>query len=331
MTTPSSHRVSPTRWVYLAGCVAYAASVSTGWAATSLLSTYDVIVRNNFSTSTDVRGLVVAANYTGTAGGPFAQDLASTTPGTDTAFIQNSIAASSSGLTMQYGSLAFGGASIPGRTISFNQGGNTVHYNSSFNFASVFNGISTESASNAALSANSTSLLSGNLLTFTVGATLPASGGTAVFSIDTATLGNGGIAQYDLNLNGKSPAAIIINVTGSAGYTFNRPGGANFVGNLSSVTWYGKTLWNFNGASAVNYGAGWKGSILAPDATVTSTGDLDGSLAAYNATLSGEVHLPMWSGASSVPEPSTWAAAGSVALLVGITLLRRRQASSSAS
>jgi hypothetical protein len=306
--------------------VAFVASASVGWAATSLLSTYDVIVRNNFSTSTDVRGIVVAANYTGTAGGPFAQDLSTTAPGTDTTFIQNSIAASGTGLTMQYGSLAFGGASIPGRTIGFNQGGNTVHYNSSFNFTSVFNGISSESSANAALSANSTSLLSGNLLTFTVGATLPASGGTAVFSIDTATLGNSGIAQYDLNLNGKSPSAIIINVTGSAGYTFNRPGGANFVGNLTSVTWYGRTLWNFAGAGAVNYGAGWKGSILAPDATVTSTGDLDGSLAAYNATLSGEVHLPMWSGASSVPETSTWAAAGSVALLAGMTVLRRRQA-----
>ena len=301
---------------------------TTELAANSLLSTYDVIVRNNFSTTTDVRGLVVAANYTGTAGGPFAQDLSSTTPGADTTFIQSSIAASGSGLTIQYGSLAFGGASIPGRTINFNQGGNSVHYTSAFNFNSVFNGISSESTANAALTANGSSLLSGSLLTFTVGASLPSVGGTAVFSISAASLSNGSISQYDLSLNGKSPDAIVINVTGTSGYSFTRPGGANFVGNFTSSSWYGKTLWNFAGAGSVNYGAGWKGSILAPDASVTSTGDLDGSLAAFNATLSGEVHLPTWSGISSVPEPSTWAAVGSVLVVVGIAIVRRPRSTS---
>lgn len=313
----------------LPAALALGASFALPVSAQSLLSTYDVIVRNNLSTSTDIRGLVVAKNYTGTAGGPFAQDLSSTTPGTDTTWIQSSIASSGSALTMQYGSLAFGGSSISGRTINFNQGGNTVHYNTSFNFTSVFNGISTESTSYAALSANSTSLLSGNLLTFNVGATLPASGGTAVFSIPASTLANAGISQYDLNLNGKSPTAIIINVTGSAGYSFTRPGGANFVGNLSSQSWYQKTLWNFNGAGTVDYGAGWKGSILAPDATVTSSGDLDGSLAAFNASLLGEVHLPTWSGTGAVvPEPSTWAAVGALGGVIGWSFVRRNRRTS---
>ncbi len=306
--------------------LALGASFALPVSAQSLLSTYDVIVRNNLSTSTDIRGLVVAKNYTGTAGGPFAQDLSSTTPGTDTTWIQSSIASSGSALTMQYGSLAFGGSSISGRTINFNQAGNTVHYNTSFNFNSVFNGISTESTANAALSANGSSVLSGNLLTFNVGATLPASGGTAVFSIAASTLADSGIAQYDLNLNGKSPTAIIINVTGSAGYSFTRPGGANFVGNFTSQSWYQKTLWNFNGAGTVNYGAGWKGSILAPDATVTSTGDLDGSLAAFNASLTGEVHLPTWSGTGAVvPETSTWAAVGALTGVIGWSFVRRNR------
>ncbi len=294
--------------------------------ADSLLTTYDVIVKNNFSTTTDVRGMVVAGNYTGSAGGPFAQDLSSTTAGTDTTFIQTSISGGSA-LMMQYGSLAFGGSSAPSRTISFNQGGNSVHLNSSFNFNSVFNGISTESTTYAALTANSTTLLSGNLLTFNVGATLPTTGGTAVFSVDAGTLGNGGLSQYDLNLNGKSPASIIINVTGSGAYAFNRPGGANFVGNFTTLSWYQKTLWNFSGAGTVSYGAGWKGSILAPDATVSSTGDLDGSLAAFNASLQGEVHLPGWSGATSLPEPSTYAAGAAMAAMIlasGYRRMRRR-------
>ncbi len=313
--------MNPTR---LAAIAALGFASTLGAAAQSYLSQYDVIVSNNLSTSTDIRGLVVAKNYTGTAGGPMAQDLSATAPGTDTTFIQSSIASSGSALTLQYGSLAYGGASISGRTIQFNQGGNTVHFNSSFNFNAVFTGIATESTTYAAMTANSTAALAGNTLTFTLGNTLPASGGIAVFNVNASTLGNAGISQYDLALNGKAPSSIIVNIIGSS---FARPGGANFIGNFTTQSWFQKTLWNFSGATTVDYGAGWKGSILAPSASVTSTGDLDGSLAALNATLQGEVHLPMWTGTgTAVPEPSTYAAGAAMAMLVGATWLRSRRA-----
>jgi choice-of-anchor A domain-containing protein len=304
--------------------VALGLAGTLGVAAQSYLSIYDVVVRNDFSTSTDVRGSVVAKNFTATNGGPLAQDLSSATAGTDTVFIQNSIAASGSALTIQYGGLAFGGASVPGRTISYNQGGNATHFNTSFNFDAVFNGVVGESSAYAALTANSTASLGGNNLTFTVGVGLPAVGGTAVFNVDAATLGDGGISQYNLDLNGKSPSSIIVNIIGTEGYSFSRPGGANFTGNFTSSSWYQRILWNFTGAGAVSYGAGWKGSILAPNASVTSTGDLDGSLAAYNATLQGEVHLPNWTGAV-VPEPSTYAAGGVIAMLAGSAWLRAQK------
>ena len=56
----------------LAAIAALSFASTLGAAGQSYLSQYDLIVSNNLSTSTDIRGLVVAKNYTGTAGGPMA-------------------------------------------------------------------------------------------------------------------------------------------------------------------------------------------------------------------------------------------------------------------
>ena len=169
--------------------------------------------------------------------------------------------------------------------------------------------------------------ISGNNLNFKVGAISPVSG-IAVFNIDKTLLETGNLSQINLDLSGKNPKSIIINVTGASGYTLNTPGGANFVGIFADKTISTKVLWNFGSAAEVNFRQSWYGSILAPSATLKDSGGaLEGAVGVRNLDVSVEVHYPLWTGGGyttqpPIPEPSASAACFAIGLL-GFGVVRR--------
>ena len=124
-------------------------------------------------------------------------------------------------------------------------------------------------------------------------------GTPAVFSIDGNTLlQNNNVQTIDLNLNGKTPSAIIINLTGtSINYSWS---GEN-INMLRDTTWRPKILWHFPNATTVSLGKPLYGSILAPLATLTATGGAnEGSIMVkdYQGTIA--VKLPYWTGGASL-------------------------------
>jgi len=148
-----------------------------------------------------------------------------------------------------------------------------------------------------------------------------AQNGYAVFTMTEAAFEDQN-ANFDLLFNGMpSGMTTIINVLGT-----------NLVeqGNLNSKLLNQSVLWNFNQAESLSL-KGFHGSILAPNADVSNSSALEGSIVARNFTLNGEIHLGTYNGTSSfspppsgVPEPASWAM-----LLLGFgtlgAILRRRR------
>jgi choice-of-anchor A domain-containing protein len=145
--------------------------------------------------------------------------------------------------------------------------------------------------------------------------------GVAVFDIKGTQLAGGPSDNFNITFSNETSATtIVINVTGS----FTEGGGENFNGDTLLDE---HAVWNFEDATNVNVKQ-WHGAVLAEDATVTNTSDMEGFLYAENFTGRGELHDFPFMGAvpSAVPEPSSWAlmAAGFAGL--GFLGLRRRKA-----
>ena len=310
--------------------------------AQSVLSQYDVIVSGELRNVSEFEGPGVI--HTITSGNNF--NTATRVPSTvsqssDTVYVQSALNRS---ISIQRGSLYYAGSQtvhqnanqffVGGNIINiqgYNQGA-TIHQPGTFNFSSVFDGLTTESTTYGGYAANSTASISGNNLNFKVGAISPISK-IAVFNIDKTLLETGNLSQINLDLSGKNPKSIIINVSGASGYTLNTPGGANFVGIFADKTISTKVLWNFESAGAVNLQQSWYGSILAPSATLRDSGGaLEGSVGVKNLDVSVEVHYPLWTGTGyninpPIPEPSSYAACFAVGLLgFGVARRIRRQA-----
>lgn len=305
--------------------------------AQSLLSQYNVIVSGELRNISEFEGTAVISTITSGNNFNTAFKLDSSFPQTmDSVYVQTAINRS---ISIQQGSLYYAGSQtvtqnanqffVGGNIINiqgYNQGA-TIHKPGSFNFGAVFSGVTTESTTYDGLAANSSASLTGNNLAFTVGSSLPATGGTAVFSITKSLLETSGISQIQLDLAGKNPDSVIINVTGSDGYSLTTASSANFVGDFSNKAITTKVLWNFGSASSVNFNQSWFGAVLAPGATLKdNAGALEGPVAVENLDANVEVHLPLWTGPGSIPEPSAYAWIASIGLM-GFAAYRRNDAS----
>ena len=180
----------------------------------------------------------------------------------------------------------------------------------------------------SALAANSTSVATQNSLTFDV---TPNAADIAVFKITAAVLGGASSSNISFrNLSEADPnLTIIINVTG--GSSFAEGQGSNF--NPDPYT-DEHVIWNFGGFTSLNFKS-WGGAVLAGDATVTSSSQMDGFLYAANFDGDGELHnydpnittLGSESGSRAAPEPSTWAMIVTGFAALGYAGRRRRQPS----
>ena len=147
----------------------------------------------------------------------------------------------------------------------------------------------------AGLAANSTVTVSSNNITFNVAPV----NNMSVFDITASQLETPN-ASINFDFNGaQGPlTGIIINVTG--GTSFNELSSMNF----NPTTYEDEhVIWNFDGFTSLSFYQ-WGGAILAGDATVSNQNALNGFLYAENLTGNGELHdYPLL----GVPEPSTWA------------------------
>ncbi|MBW8743237.1 MAG: choice-of-anchor A family protein [Sphingomonas sp.] len=135
-----------------------------------------------------------------------------------------------------------------------------------------------------------------------------ATNGVAVFTM-TATAFQDSNANFDTLFTGMpSNVVTIINVLGT-----------NLIenGNLNTNAINQSVIWNFNQATTVSL-KGFHGSVLAPNAVVSNSSAIEGSIVAKLFQQNGEVHLgtfngitpfqvPTGGGTGSVPEPATWA------------------------
>jgi choice-of-anchor A domain-containing protein len=126
--------------------------------------------------------------------------------------------------------------------------------------------------------------------------------GIVVLDISGSTLASD-LVNHDISFTGgKGVTSYIINVIGN----FTDPSSTHF--NVDQED----ALFNFENATTVNLGQ-WGASILAPDAavTITSGGNIEGSLFASSFLGGGELHNNnLFDGAlpsAAAPEPSTWA------------------------
>lgn len=141
-----------------------------------------------------------------------------------------------------------------------------------------------------------------------MGSALSVTGDYGVFSMTKAQFQTSN-ENFDTLFNGiGSDKTIIINVLGTGAFTEDGGGNNNALGLAANI------IWNFADASSVSV-KNWAGSILAPNATVTNSSTITGSVVSRLFFQNGEVHLSTFAGTArylpapppaTVPEPASW-------------------------
>lgn len=294
----------------------------------SALQDYSVITKENFSTTSDVEGrTLVGGNLTARNSSNFAIKLNDQVSASDYTLQVEGSVSTGNPLQISAGSMELGG-SLNRRIINFNGGGKLVQ-NSEADYGELRDDLDKASDILAQVKSNSTTSAPGSqpaAFRFTSAAE---NNGIAVFSVNAKDLfNNTRVQQVELILNGAS--AVLINVAGSS---VDWKGG-NLVGEFTKNSVRPNIVWNFFEATTIKLNSkNMMGQILAPNAAVTSSAILDGSIYAKSFTTTSEVHLPAYAGKldsllgsgneiTSVPEP-TIGLIGSLSLII-MAMQRRR-------
>ena len=176
---------------------------------------------------------------------------------------------------------------------------------SSTNFGKVLNTLSDSLAKLG--STGSDVKMEGNKATFTAVAN---SSGVAVFDLTKIDEQLFKLGEFQFNLNGASTVIFNTDVTTASI-------GANFLGGGAQAIG-AKAIWNFYEATNLSITSQFGGAVLATDALLTNTQNIEGGVFVHDLKQYGEIHLAAFTGnvdfvknVSPVPEP------GSLALMVG--------------
>lgn len=279
-------------------------------ASADVLHDWNLMVLGNHTSNSEVEG---RAFIGGNLGGPASNWAIGLTPpsawlGVDTLVVGGNITAGN--INLNAGNLRLGGSNSA--NLNFNGGGSLILDPTVSQQVPAFaSQLAGHSSALAGLAANSTLALPNGqpgAATFNANPV----GGVAVFNITGSSLfSNGLVQQIDLNVNGA--ASIVINVTGSS-ILYN---GGNFVGAWNTNFARANVIWNFVDATNIQLDRAFNGALLAPNAHLTNSTNIDGSVFVSSFTQNGEVHLPNYTGV--VPAP------GAIALLGAAGVLARRR------
>jgi len=290
--------------------------------AKQILTTFNAVITGTFTSAADVEGRLVAGTIFQPNGSPGFYNMPSPIANNVTNFQEvNALNITACGSTTGARCIASNGASVNWVNSQtgawfFNSGlgrppGMLVHNSPSFTMSQFTVPLNALEAQLSTLTANSTAINSFGTLVFNI---TPGPNGVAVFNVPVATLqAAGGIMFTGFSSN----QTIIVNVTGTAGYTYMQ--GTAFFNPPASCTpqqqpcFNNQLIWNFQNAGTLSF-FNWNGSVLAGNASVTGTGaPINGFLYAANYTglqPGSELHNFPFVGEIEeeevVPEPSTW-------------------------
>lgn len=286
--------------------------LSTATSFAGAISTYNLVVTGNLDSTSEVEGRTfVGGTLTGSASNYGIGLLpAANYAGTDTLTVGGAISVSNINIStgnVRHGSTVSGNVNLNGPSNPQNIFDPSV--------PSLIPGIASELATTsnalAALSANSTaSLPNGNPGPGNFNAAPSGPNNLAVFSVSGAAAFSNSFMQT-LHLNAAGASAIVVNVSGT-NITFNQ-------GNMDSSwqAYRSKLIWNFYQATSLSIDRAFNGAILAPNANLTNSTNIDGSVFVASFTQRGEVHLPNYTGYT--PEPASMFVLG-----LAVLGLRRR-------
>jgi choice-of-anchor A domain-containing protein len=282
----------------------------TTLAAPSLFNGYNLVVRNNVNSTSEVDGsALIGGNLNG------ASNYA----------VQGVTALNGAGLSV--------GGTVSNGPISINNGGN-FRFGGSVNTLVNRNGggsstsVSTITSEVTAAFAQATSV-SSFLSSLSANGTLDGAGN---MNASPVLLDGRRIAVYNLspsmwaglgqlNLNFGSADSVIINVNTAPGATVSFSAPPNFVGGLNQAN-SSRILWNIPSAGVININNNFNGALLAPNAALNLLGGgLNGTVIVDSIpNQAAEIRRSVYTG--FIPTP------GSAALLAlaGLTAARRRRA-----
>lgn len=254
--------------------------------AAATMGRYSLIVLDDLSTNSDVENRAfVGGNITSSSSANFGINVSGVAASEPMLVVVGNIVGGSP-IQLNAGSLRLGGSSN-GRTINFNGGGSLIQDNAQSD-GPITSMLQDASAQLAALTANNTAQLpSGQPGPARFNVTSVDENGAAIFEVNGSQLFSGAAQQIELNPG--SASMVIINVTGSS---INWTSG-NMVGNFTNSSWRSRVIWNFPGASTINFNSyNMMGAVLAPYAHVTTAANIDGSVAVRALTTTSEIHQP---------------------------------------
>ncbi|MCE0494836.1 collagen-binding domain-containing protein [Vibrio salinus] len=269
-----------------------------------LIRNYNLIVFDNLNSTSEVEGKTFVGGNLGGSASNYGTKLSTKNKSENALTIGGNLKAGTT-VNINNGQNVLVGGHTNG-TVNLNGGGSLINATSGHNFSQEQSELTSFSAYLSSLNSNSTltaPFVCCSIASFDIGSI---NSDIAVFNISNSDFfGNKNIQQYDVNLNEESPAAIIINVSGTEinDSTFY----ANAVGEILSNALREKIIWNFYEAKTINLTKLLNGSLLAPYAHLTNWTPIEGSVVVNRFTQHGEVHLHSFEGhfPTKVPEPPT--------------------------
>lgn len=244
------------------------------------VGTYNLILKNDLDTSSDIEGRLLVGGNVNMAGKSLkVGSLLGADPTVDAVTIVGDIKAND--VQALNGNIVYGGNKYSTNLI-VNSGNTATAVSQGLlqaEFNTVYQSVIDDSNYYKTLAANGTFNTSDmNNLKFES----TSSDDLLVFNINGTDLLNG---SFSFGFTPTVP--IIINVAGTGALNLNSKAFGNFTKQVASLV-----LWNFFDYTSIGFnGDGWNGSVLAPNADITSgTGSLDGGFAALSYTGTVELH-----------------------------------------